>query len=451
MSYICNLLTSSNIINGLSSTSTSNEDNIPDWLIDIGLNIVSEKDIFNSLEIIESNNHDTLSTTTTTSHPDIFEIALQDPTQRFLKHQQPQTTYQHPYPPIIIHVFAWRRSLSLQRLLKSLSNADYDTEDGFGKVNIELVIHVDGGSTKTVDQIVDEFVWPYGIKRVVRNNETLGLKQMMKHAWHPSKSQDHHLSLFLEDDIELSPLYFKYIKWCTKTFLSPTPLRNDIIGCSLYTPRVNEISPTDNPQEPVRWVPDYLFGSDEVKGGVFLLMLPCSWGGVYSGRWWRGFLEFFEWRVGTEEGGKFAMVPRGARSNYWEKSWKRYLIEYMYNNTLYMVYPSFPNQTSFSTNHYEEGVHSVPEGMEIVVSDRLREVVDERFTVPLLERRHEEMVWRVLPRGREDVVFGDRDFGDGDGDSHVRGKVIKKTRVVPVVDLFHEVVVAGGSGGGGSL
>lgn len=36
----------------------------------------------------------------------------------------------------------------------------------------------------------------------------------------------------------------------------------------------------------------------------------------------------------------------------------RFLIEYMRLEGLYLLYPNFPEQASFSTNHREEGVHS---------------------------------------------------------------------------------------------
>ncbi|KAJ3065338.1 hypothetical protein HDU98_011282 [Podochytrium sp. JEL0797] len=62
----------------------------------------------------------------------------------------------------------------------------------------------------------------------------------------------------------------------------------------------------------------------------------------------------------------------------------------MYINRLMLVYPNFANQSSFSTNHYEAGVHSVRDGDAIRVPDFLRQDIDDRFTVPLLQRKDGE-------------------------------------------------------------
>lgn len=74
----------------------------------------------------------------------------------------------------------------------------------------------------------------------------------------------------------------------------------------------------------------------------------------------------------------------------------RYMIEFMYIFGLTMVYPNFWNQTSFSTNYYESGVHSVPEGMIIEIKDTLRDPLDYRFSVPLFKLQHREFVWNFI-------------------------------------------------------
>ncbi|KAJ3404667.1 hypothetical protein HDV05_007044, partial [Chytridiales sp. JEL 0842] len=160
-----------------------------------------------------------------------------------------------------IHVFAWKRAKSLNRLLKSLKDADY------GDVrNLEMIIHVDGGATDEVLELASNYSWPFGPKDLVLDASNVGLQEMMTAAWIP-KSDDE-LAIFLEDDIELSPLYFDYIKWCIKVFFTPGQKSIDaIVGCSLYTPRLNEISPTSDPQNPPQWLP-----SNVLVAGVKLIM-----------------------------------------------------------------------------------------------------------------------------------------------------------------------------------
>lgn len=59
---------------------------------------------------------------------------------------------------ITLHVFAWRRLRSLQRLCKSLLNARYPTK------NIPLIFHVDGDPLGAVVNYLESFYWPFGIK-----------------------------------------------------------------------------------------------------------------------------------------------------------------------------------------------------------------------------------------------------------------------------------------------
>jgi hypothetical protein len=96
----------------------------------------------------------------------------------------------------------------------------------------------------------------------------------------------------------------------------------------------------------------------------------------------------------------------------------------MHGYGLVLLYPSFWNESSFSTNYYEAGVHSVAEGHVINVPDYLREDLDLRFTVPLLHREDSERVWKMLPLTPEGLV-----------NLHI-----------PVVDLQHRVLhIPGGA------
>ncbi|KAJ3081990.1 hypothetical protein HK102_001986 [Quaeritorhiza haematococci] len=101
----------------------------------------------------------------------------------------------------------------------------------------------------------------------------------------------------------------------------------------------------------------------------------------------------------------------------------------MYANGLFLVYPNFRDQRSFSTNHYEEGVHSVPEGYEVQVPDTIRferdpGLVDLRFTVPLLDRNESAVIWKTFPVTSSAIkqVFLDSNNGVN----------------IPVVNLHHE-------------
>ncbi len=62
----------------------------------------------------------------------------------------------------------------------------------------------------------------------------------------------------------------------------------------------------------------------------------------------------------------------------WQASWKKFLIDMMYLRGHVTLYPNFPNQTSFSTNHMEPGVH-------IAAADNVVTHHKEDYEVPLLQ------------------------------------------------------------------
>lgn len=48
---------------------------------------------------------------------------------------------------------------------------------------------------------------------------------------------------------------------------------------------------------------------------------------------------------------------RDSYTNGWSGSWVKWYYEMAYLKGWYMVYPNFPNERSFSTNHADVGVH----------------------------------------------------------------------------------------------
>lgn len=150
----------------------------------------------------------------------------------------------------------------------------------------------------------------------------------MLHAWSDTDEATH--SLFFEDDISVSPLYFSYAFQCAQLFLiNDTEGRNSqVLGCSLYTPRLDEISPTTDTQHPPLWNPSLAIG--ESKEWIFY-QLPCSWGAVYERQKWIEFTRYFAYRLAHLD--SVPPVPN-SRSNSWAQSWKRYYFNSVLRNAI---------------------------------------------------------------------------------------------------------------------
>jgi hypothetical protein len=90
---------------------------------------------------------------------------------------------------VVIHVFAWRRYVSLNRLLHSLLEAKY-----LGK-QVPLIIHIDGGHSNKVARLVENFVWPHGPLTVKKSYMNRGLQESITRAWKPVSDTEYAIFL----------------------------------------------------------------------------------------------------------------------------------------------------------------------------------------------------------------------------------------------------------------
>lgn len=232
-------------------------------------------------------------------------------------------------------VITYNRLPALIRLLNSLHRADY------AGASVSLAISVDAGAPTGLTNYVHEFLWPHGKKHVHVRIARAGLLHAVVESWFPSSPNNY--GLLLEDDLEVSPYYYAWLR-TMHSMVHASSFSHRVFGISLYTPRVIE---TTNPFQ--KYYPDA-----ELPGTAYLHQLPCSWGALqFPGPWMR-FHTYMSHRL--LQNSSFYTVP-GSRTNGWTKSWKKFYIEFAHANGLFMVYPNFPNQTSFSTNHLESGVH----------------------------------------------------------------------------------------------
>ncbi|GJR57954.1 hypothetical protein Tco_1500116 [Tanacetum coccineum] len=129
--------------------------------------------------------------------------------------------------------------------LKSLSAAHYDNE----KVNLHIyvdhfkVLDQTGedldkklNKSRMILDFVDGFEWRYGEKMVHYRTGNVGLQAQWLEAWWPSS--DDEFAFVVEDDIELSPLYYRFLKGLIVEYyynaLNYSPW---VYGASLQRPR----------------------------------------------------------------------------------------------------------------------------------------------------------------------------------------------------------------------
>lgn len=276
---------------------------------------------------------------------------------------------------ISINIITQSRAHSLTRLLKSLSNAYYLGDE------IPISFNMDSKVDEETIRLVSSFEWPHGPKTLRRRIIQGGLIRAVSESWYPSSDDDY--GLLLEDDIEVSPYYYLWIKYALLAYhYDPQISLPELSSISLYTPRLVEVV-----KERPKWNATEFFKKTH-PNTPYLHQLPCSWGAVFFPKQWREFYVYMNMRFTENAKENPVQIPK-SRTNGWQASWKKFLIDMMYLRGYVSLYPNFPNQASFSTNHMEPGAH-------ISAKDNVVKHDKSDFEVPLLK----EDFRNLLPAGK---------------------------------------------------
>lgn len=158
-----------------------------------------------------------------------FTLRPQDPHQNFI---------------FIVKVLAFNRLDSLSRCLRSLAAADYLSDKVHLHVYIDHFARVEGSND--VDQKLDEshrilefvdgFDWKFGEKLLHYRTQNVGLQAQWLEAWWPGS--DDEFAFVVEDDLEVSPLYYKFLRsLIVNYYYNASNSRPYIYGASLQRPR----------------------------------------------------------------------------------------------------------------------------------------------------------------------------------------------------------------------
>lgn len=107
-------------------------------------------------------------------------------------------------PQLEISIITDDRPKSLARLLSSLAAAHYFGDPAALRINIEQT-----AGPQTL-QLIERFHWPHGPVFVHRRVIHGGLLPAVVESWYPRSNDSY--GLILEDDVELSPLFYAWVK-----------------------------------------------------------------------------------------------------------------------------------------------------------------------------------------------------------------------------------------------
>ena len=227
-----------------------------------------------------------------------------------------------------ILVIGYKNIDGIKRLLHSLSKADY-----LGANNIPLIISIDYSGDQSVEDYANDYFWEFGPKHVIAYKSNLGLRKHILKCGDYIESYDLDAMAVLEDDIYVSPMFFKYYR-DSVSFYSDD-LR--IAGISLYKHETNIFAKKS--------FIDYKDGGD-----TYFVQYAQSWGQIWMRKQWAEFKKWYE--SGQYEKMSLNDVPENILR--WDKSWLKYHIMYLIATNKYFVYP----RTSLTTNFSDVGTHS---------------------------------------------------------------------------------------------
>ncbi|CAI0452985.1 unnamed protein product [Linum tenue] len=265
---------------------------------------------------------------------------------------------------ISVNIITQNRVSSLTRLLNSLSNAYYLGDE------VPITFNMDSKVDEATIRLVTTFNWPHGPKTLRRRIIQGGLIRAVSESWYPASDDD--FGLLLEDDIEVSPYYYLWIKYALLAYhYDPQVSLPELSSISLYTPKLVEVV-----KERPKWNATDFFKRIH-PNTPYLHQLPCSWGAVFFPKQWREFYVYMNMRFTEDAKSNPVQIPK-SRTNGWQASWKKFLIDMMYLRGYVSLYPNFPGQASFSTNHMEPGAH-------ISAKDNVVKHDKTDFEVPLMK------------------------------------------------------------------
>ncbi|KAI8100269.1 hypothetical protein M9435_006754 [Picochlorum sp. BPE23] len=252
-------------------------------------------------------------------------------------------------------------------------------------VKITIFLDVPPGGTRALGsderkhllQMLSRIRSKHGPVIVEKRKQHIGLKKNVLSSWVPQSAKEY--AVFLEDDIEVSPL-FLYLSSMYMTKMHPLPPH--IMGVSLFNDRVNQLT-----GKAVQ-VPDSV--------SFRLYQQAQSWGAIMSAKQWLEFVHFTA-RLGNEFDPNITEIAYG--SNNWDKhsSWKKFLLYYMFYSDKYMVYPTFPDNTSITTHHVETSEHFPVRPSAERLQRELRPRLLHLSDLPAMIAKCNYLDWRDMP------------------------------------------------------
>ncbi|POO01543.1 Nucleotide-diphospho-sugar transferase [Trema orientale] len=253
----------------------------------------------------------------------------------------------------IVKVLAYNRLDSLARCLRSLAAADYLSDRVHLHIYIDHFAAVNGSDADLgrrleesgrLLEFADGFDWKFGEKLVHYRTQNAGLQAQWLEAWWPGS--DDEFAFVVEDDLEVSPLYYRFLRSLIVNYYYGDPdFRPYIYGASLQRPR---------------FVPGKHGNKIQLDSGtrLFLYQLVGTWGQLLFPKPWKEFRLWYDKH--KAKGIKpylDGMVTNGWYKKMGERIWTPWFIKFIHSRGYYNFYTNFLHERALSVSHRDAGVN----------------------------------------------------------------------------------------------
>ncbi|KAL4229061.1 hypothetical protein ACF0H5_012100 [Mactra antiquata] len=235
------------------------------------------------------------------------------------------------------------RSKSLRRLLESLNKADFDQD------KVTLAVWIDRDKNGTYDAATlataKNFMFKHGNYFVNIHENHVGLQGQYLNTYNVDEAKDSEMVVFLEDDMTVSPFFYKYLKLVHSKYDS----RPDINGYSLLGVRTKVLKRVIGMVEPPADQP------------VFKLQGLGTWGFSPNIPKWKEFLRWFEQQ---NKNPSFRPYPLDYHSTTWfqeiiqrnsaDEMWSIWHTYYSLANKEYTIISNVPNYQGLATHWHDD-------------------------------------------------------------------------------------------------
>lgn len=277
---------------------------------------------------------------------------------------------------IVIKILAFKRSTSLLRLWNSLLAADFA---GRSDVDVEILIDAprspsEKNDVDDVTRVAKSFQWPFGDLKVTERQRNLGISGQWREAWTPSGNSE--FAFILEDDLEVSPLFFKWASAAISTYY-------DSFQREAHESLLAVFQTNDFKARLEAYVKKYagmpvLFGVCLQRQHVdplryprklkienaylpYLYSLIGTWGPLLFPLPWLAFRKW--WEVHLQQPTDYVPFIDGSITNEFFKAnpriWSPWNLRFAYGTGLKFLYPNLPGKLSLVTNFREAGENYV--------------------------------------------------------------------------------------------